>query len=208
MERAGGTLRDQQRQFTRSRLLEAARTVMVERGYLATTIEDIASEAGASRATFYLHFSGKAEVVEALIENGVASAVERYKALDLLLVDDGPGARDAFRGWLSAWLGIWAEGTAAQAAFTQAAAMEPSVERRLMATTPILVDALEHAPWRRPGMPPEEAARLRDRALMLELMTQRVFQVVSAGLMAFPEAALIDFLLELWWDVFHHPRQG
>ena len=35
-----------------------------ERGYASCTIEDIARRAGTSRATFYVHFAGKVELIE------------------------------------------------------------------------------------------------------------------------------------------------
>src|SRR5262249_33096427 len=55
-------MRDQQRIFTRARLVEAAVKRFGEVGYPSTTIEEIVAEAGASRATFYLHFNSKLEV--------------------------------------------------------------------------------------------------------------------------------------------------
>ena len=57
------TLRDQQRIFTRARLIESAIQCFGEQGYHATKIEDIVAAAGASRATFYLHFNSKLEVL-------------------------------------------------------------------------------------------------------------------------------------------------
>ena len=62
------TLREQQKQFTRDRLLTAALAAFVENGYTPARIEDVAARAGASRATFYLHFGGKAEIVHALMD--------------------------------------------------------------------------------------------------------------------------------------------
>jgi AcrR family transcriptional regulator len=60
------SLRDEQKRFTRQRLIDAAREVFEKSGYASTTIEDITRTAGASRATFYLHFRGKAEIVNEL----------------------------------------------------------------------------------------------------------------------------------------------
>ena len=59
----GGSLRDEQKRLTRRLLIEGAVTAFERKGYAATTIEDIVAEANASRATFYLHFKSKAEVV-------------------------------------------------------------------------------------------------------------------------------------------------
>src|SRR5690349_24356878 len=57
-----GGIRQMQREFTRSRLTEAAVQLFSSAGYIATTIDDITAAAGTTRATFYLHFKSKAEV--------------------------------------------------------------------------------------------------------------------------------------------------
>jgi AcrR family transcriptional regulator len=49
---------EQQRQ-THERLLDAGRTVLVRRGFLAATVEEIAAEAGYTRGAVYKHFGGK-----------------------------------------------------------------------------------------------------------------------------------------------------
>ena len=59
----GLSLRDEQKRLTRRLLIEGALTAFERKGYAATTIEDIVAEANASRATFYLHFKSKADVV-------------------------------------------------------------------------------------------------------------------------------------------------
>src|SRR6476660_6410332 len=59
----GLSLRDEQKRMTRRRLIEGALAAFERKGYAATTIDDIVAEANASRATFYLHFKSKADVV-------------------------------------------------------------------------------------------------------------------------------------------------
>src|SRR5262249_12484570 len=48
-------------------ILDAAAAVIIRLGYDKTTMSDIAEEAGASRRTVYLYFSGKEELFEALL---------------------------------------------------------------------------------------------------------------------------------------------
>ena len=48
-------------------LLRAASAVITRQGYDKTTIADIAAEAGVSRGTVYLYFTGKEELFEALL---------------------------------------------------------------------------------------------------------------------------------------------
>ena len=136
-------LREQQRAFTRKRLIEAARQVFAERGYPDATVDEIASEAGASRATFYLHFKSKAELASALVEDATPFAVERYRLLDKLLASGGPSLRGKLRDWLSDWLGIWSQSVQASHALLQAAMLEPGVETQGLRQSEALVDALQ-----------------------------------------------------------------
>src|SRR5271167_594777 len=56
-------LRRQQRDFTRQRLIDAARELFLKNGTRATSVDDIAKAAGTSRATFYAHFTDKQDVI-------------------------------------------------------------------------------------------------------------------------------------------------
>ena len=62
------SLRSAQKQMTRNLLLECGLTTFTAKGYVSTTVDDIVTGAGANRATFYLHFSSKAALVAALID--------------------------------------------------------------------------------------------------------------------------------------------
>jgi AcrR family transcriptional regulator len=54
---------------TRERILEAARRLLVERGYHGVGIDQIAREAGVSRQAVYMHhFASKTELLLALVE--------------------------------------------------------------------------------------------------------------------------------------------
>jgi len=60
------SLRDEQKRLTRQRLLDAAIEVFQRAGY-AATVDDIAAAAGTGRATLYLHFASKADLIKELI---------------------------------------------------------------------------------------------------------------------------------------------
>ena len=78
-----GTLRDEQKRATRAKLVDAARTLFEERGYAAVTVDDIASVVGCSRATFYVHFASKVEMLKTIGAAGMAaSAFAFYIDLD------------------------------------------------------------------------------------------------------------------------------
>src|SRR3989442_1789694 len=91
------TLREAQRELTRQRLLDAASQVFQEKGYENTTVEAIVAAAKVSRATFYLHFDSKADVMKVLTADWVPSALPLYKDLDRILARDD---RAALRRWV------------------------------------------------------------------------------------------------------------
>ncbi|HEY0951029.1 helix-turn-helix domain-containing protein, partial [Nocardioides sp.] len=74
--------RGQAREKTREAVLEAALRLFSEHGYLGVRVEDIAREAGVSRATFYKHFAEREEILAMLLtrllgnEDDAASAAE------------------------------------------------------------------------------------------------------------------------------------
>lgn len=51
---------------TRLRLLDAARTLFTERGYAATSTEELVREVGVTRGALYHHFDGKQAIFEAV----------------------------------------------------------------------------------------------------------------------------------------------
>lgn len=72
---------------TRERLLAAARTVFAEQGVEGASVEEICEAAGFTRGAFYSNFSGRSDLVLALIQQGIAvqfaaaeSAIETMKA--------------------------------------------------------------------------------------------------------------------------------
>jgi AcrR family transcriptional regulator len=191
-------LREQQRAFTRKRLIEAARQVFAERGYPDATVDEIASEAGASRATFYLHFKSKTELTAALVEDVTPFAVERYRLLDELLASGGSPLRGKLRDWLHDWLGIWREAAQASQALLQAAMLEPEVEKQRLRQSEALVDALENYFAR---LPEAERGPARDRLLVLEIMTQRILSLASMSRMPIGDDEVLDILTDMWLRV-------
>jgi TetR/AcrR family acrAB operon transcriptional repressor len=61
-----------QTQATRETLLRAALGVFSRDGYAATRLEDIAQEAGVTRGAIYWHFSSKADLYGALVDDATA----------------------------------------------------------------------------------------------------------------------------------------
>jgi AcrR family transcriptional regulator len=59
---------------TEAALKAAARRVLEQRGYLEATVADITREAGRSVGSFYRHFAGKEELLQALLDDWLADA--------------------------------------------------------------------------------------------------------------------------------------
>lgn len=73
-------LRQRKRQETRARLTRAAMTLFLERGFEATTIDDIAAAAEVSRRSFFHYFASKEDVVTAWQENAAGALVDEVVA--------------------------------------------------------------------------------------------------------------------------------
>src|SRR5215204_5372570 len=58
-------LRDQKREDTRRRLIEAGQRMIDDRGYTDTSAADIAEAAGVTERTFFRHFASKGELIVA-----------------------------------------------------------------------------------------------------------------------------------------------
>lgn len=71
----------QQRSYgkTRKKLLDAAKTVLAEKGLSATTVEDITDRADVGRGSFYYHFDAKDEMIRQMMEKLLKELVTALK---------------------------------------------------------------------------------------------------------------------------------
>lgn len=73
--------RDRRKEQTRERLLDAARQMFVEKGVVATSVEDIAGMAGYTRGAFYSNFQCKQELLVELLrrdDDKAGAALHRF----------------------------------------------------------------------------------------------------------------------------------
>ena len=80
--------RREQALATRNAILEAARELFVERGYVATTIESIAERAKASPETLYATFGSKRAVLNELVDVSIAGGLGQPPILDQAWVQE------------------------------------------------------------------------------------------------------------------------
>jgi AcrR family transcriptional regulator len=66
--------------FARERLLESAKILFSQKGYYATSVEDIVASAGLSKGAFYFYFKSKEELFKSLVEEMHLSIVKRLES--------------------------------------------------------------------------------------------------------------------------------
>lgn len=65
----------------RQHIVSTAMAVFKQKGYQATTLSDIAREAGLNRATLYYYFSGKAEIFDEIVSGAVEANALRAEEI-------------------------------------------------------------------------------------------------------------------------------
>jgi AcrR family transcriptional regulator len=78
----GGRRHYLRRDQRRAQIVAAARPVFAERGFHATTIEEIIAAARVAQGTLYLHFTSKNEVFHAVMEDALARITDIARPLD------------------------------------------------------------------------------------------------------------------------------
>jgi AcrR family transcriptional regulator len=63
----------------RERLLESAKILFSQKGYYATSVEDIVASAGLSKGAFYFYFKSKEELFKSLVEEMHLNIVKRLE---------------------------------------------------------------------------------------------------------------------------------
>ena len=84
---AGCRARNGQREQRRAAVLEVARGIFAQKGYHATSIDDIIEAAGIARGTFYLYFESKRAIFDELLDELFATLQAQVHRIDV-----GPGA--------------------------------------------------------------------------------------------------------------------
>ncbi len=123
-----GSLREAQKALTRSRIIDAARTVFEAQGYSRTSIGLVTTEADINRATFYLHFPHKAAVFREVVALDRMGTDAYWRRLNEALLE---GTRDALTAWVRS-MARWADDNASlMAARHEAMASDPDFAREL-----------------------------------------------------------------------------
>lgn len=196
------TLRDEQKRLTRRRLLDCARNLFAAHGYAAVTIEDIASAAGCSRATFYLHFAGKTDILRGIgSESMDPRATSVYADLDAVL---DTGSRAEFTRWVERAVDWFDRNRAILPAWDEAVVLEPEFRepaRDAIATLPDVMPSYL-ARW---GAEREQEARVRIELLVTQL--ERFFtRWAVQGTIEIPREQAAEVLTDIWFPALTPPR--
>ncbi len=196
------SLRDKQKELTRQQLIESALEVFSTKGFTNTSVEDLTRSAGAGRATFYLHFASKLDIL--INASAVASEVtpDLYAALDKALADgsrrDFDAALDAIVSWFESHSGLLQ--AVSEAAMEDASTLIPKAHR--------LLDAyFEAMPYVRSQWPASKQQQAKVRLHLFVLQLERFFQTYAAtGQWSFPRDVLIGVLADMWSTDFLPPK--
>lgn len=74
------------------RLLEISASLFREHGYASTTMRDIAQAAGMKAGSLYYHFQSKDEILDHVLERGIAEATRGFSAALAAVPADAPFA--------------------------------------------------------------------------------------------------------------------
>jgi AcrR family transcriptional regulator len=190
-----GRMRAVQKEFTRTRFVDAAVEVFAERGYARATVDEIAERAGATRATFYLHFKTKSDVVLDLMARNRTHFRVVYQDLGPIVRAPTPAA---VRGWLAKVMDEWAAIASSARPVLEARTIEPDIheisEKRDAAAIVELANALRF------GSPDLSASDAKVYASVLLAPLSYYFSLYIRG-QRFDRRRVLDVLTAAWLAV-------
>jgi len=182
------------RRENRETILHAAEAVLLRKGVSAMSMDDVAAEAGFSKATLYRYFKNKAELVFEILAHFIDEFEERLKSVVARPVP----IREKLRAWVEESLRLLSEKENMTRVFL--------LDRSFMRLLQIFVGSADE-----PGTSVERSflKRIRDkrtdmnelaRTLLREGVDARVFRPLDleAGEM-FIEAVIEGYFVERFW---------
>lgn len=195
-------LRKQGRETLR-RLCEAAIVVFDERGYNAARVDDIVKEAKTSHGTFYLYFSNKEDLFQALIA-GVTEEM-RELAVDLPPVEPNKAGFDELRRWVGRFYDLYDHYHPVIRAWTELNAQNGEMARRGASVLRRFIDQLV---LRVREIDPSPVTDPETAALAMVSMLERSTFYAVVGFVHVPRDVLVDQLAAiLHAGLFGGPRR-
>ena len=189
-----GSLRQEHRDATRRRIITAARRVFIKKGYNKATIEDIVVTAHVSRATLYLHFDSKLDLMHSAAEKMAAESNDAARRLAVVLVD---GDRSDLRAWVEWALTFYVRNRPMALAAQEAELSEEKPGEGLRT----YLECME--PWV-DTWPIPRRAEARMRFELCRLQMHHYMWGTSPAL--FDDGQLpVDLFTEMWWNTLKAP---
>ena len=189
---APASRRQLQKSQTLAHLTKAANDLFLRKGYVNTTIDDISARAGASRATFYLHFSKKWHVLKLLVEEKILpDSLKTYRQLDEIT----DLSAESVSAWLNEALDRFVRHLNLLRVVHEAESVEPEMTHFNLECMRKCVDAMPNylARWR----PERETfARLRLNMLISQLDRSAGWLIQEGE--EFDKEMIVSALLEFW----------
>jgi AcrR family transcriptional regulator len=187
------TVREELREATRQRLLSAAEHVFQRNGYSGTTVGDIATSANVSRATFYLHFTDKSDVLMTLMRANLSETPDYWHEVDEALV---AGQRTALRAALGNTLNWYGQHSNMVRAVREALAANPRLAAPFEGSFAGFAD--EFSGYLSRVIPQErDRAHLRLQLLMIQL-DQLAYRLVVLGQESIEREVMLDEVTDIW----------
>ena len=196
-----------QKETTRKRILSEALELFVSRGYVNTTVDDIAAAANTTRVTFYSHFESRRELMRALIHelNNILERSDepgRSSTASLLVATVREGSREKLGGWLREQAARWPLIKPYVLAATEAAAVDAEMRSLLRGWIEEVVADI------REGLDAANRYEPSTRHFRGELayvtLDQTALSLMRGELDLTTEPA-IEVLTELWWKLLGAP---
>jgi AcrR family transcriptional regulator len=116
----------------RQHLLDVARDIFAERGYQATTMDDVANAAGFTKPILYQHFASKESLYNEIVESTSAQLIAALTAATAHLSNPRDMVNSAFRAFFEIVIN---ETAAFRLLFLQPPVGDPTSELRRIETT-------------------------------------------------------------------------
>lgn len=172
------------RSASRGRILASARKLFLQRGYDATTMQDIVGEAGTSIGNAYFYFGNKEELLMILVEDALRSSWIRFDPI-IASMEIGPARiAVAVYGQLMTFLVF------EKALFAAAVADAPRVVRRATEMSWDRLVGLFKA-----NFPEAEEKQLRMAAVAVGGADRIAVEFALAGVLNVPAKELVEFLV-------------
>lgn len=174
--------------------------VFNEKGYSATTIDDIAASANISRATFYLHFKGKLELIDMWQEQLRPKIVAYYDRLDDVLAN---GSREDFYAWMADSFRWFEE----ESTFSRIMHEVLAVERGHVKTVDLELPFIDYMPRYRNQWPKSRQREAGLRLWMMVMMYGHVVQLwkVDGHQHGIDERTFVETMTDIWFTTLTLP---